>query len=88
MSEPAAVLTANDKFNIMIAIAGGHGFKGYSCKSGLELWGNFRPCQKGNVLLLIHSKGQVLGEEYTAEGTQVDCLVDATLYQRVMSMLK
>ena len=46
------------------------------------------PYSKGNVLSLIHSKGQVLNEEYTAEGTQVDCLVDATLYQRVISMLK
>ena len=46
------------------------------------------PYDKGNVLSLIHSKGQVLGEEYTAEGTQVDCLVDSTLYQRVVAMLK
>jgi len=46
------------------------------------------PYSKGNVLSLIHSKGQVLKEEYGAEGTQVDCLVDATLYQRVMAMLK
>ena len=46
------------------------------------------PYSKGNVLSLIHSKGQVLSEEYTAEGTQVDCLVDATLYQRVIAMLK
>ena len=46
------------------------------------------PYDKGNVLSLIHNKGQVMGEEYLAEGTKVDCLLDATLYQRVMSMLK
>ena len=46
------------------------------------------PYDKGNVLSLIHSKGQVLNEEYLAEGTKVDCLLDATLYQRVTSMLK
>ena len=46
------------------------------------------PYDKGNVLSLIHNTGQVMGEEYLAEGTKVDCLLDATLYQRVMSMLK
>lgn len=46
------------------------------------------PYDKGNVLSLIHSKGQVLAQEYTSEGTKLDCLVDATLYQRLMAMLK
>jgi len=46
------------------------------------------PYSKGNVLSLIHSKGQVINEEYTAEGTKVNCLVDSTLYQRVVAMLK
>ena len=46
------------------------------------------PYSKGNVLSLIHSQGQVLGEEYEAEGTKVDCMMDAALYQRVLNMLK
>ena len=45
------------------------------------------PYAKGNVLSLIHEKGQVLSEEYTAEGTQVVALLDAALYQRVLNML-
>ena len=46
------------------------------------------PYDKGNVLSLIHGKGQVMAEEYLAEGTKVDCLLDAALYARVLSMLK
>mgnify|MGYP003313610841 CR=1 FL=1 len=46
------------------------------------------PYSKGNVLSLIHNKGQVMAEEYLAEGTKVDCLLDAALYARVLSMLK
>jgi len=46
------------------------------------------PYDKGNVLSLIHNKGQVMAEEYLAEGTKVDCLLDAALYARVLSMLK
>ena len=45
------------------------------------------PYDKGNVLSLIHSKGQVLSEEYTDTGTKVVALLDAALYQRVMGML-
>ena len=46
------------------------------------------PYNKGNVLSLIHSKGQVTGEEYLAEGTKVSCLLDSANYQRVLRMLK
>ena len=46
------------------------------------------PYDKGAVLSLIHSKGQVENEEYLAEGTKVSCLLDAALYQRVLKMLK
>ena len=46
------------------------------------------PYQKGNVLSLIHNKGQVLSEEYEAEGTKVKALLDSANYQRVLSMLK
>ena len=45
------------------------------------------PYARGNVLSLIHEKGQVVSEEYTAEGTQVVALLDAALYQRVLGML-
>ena len=45
------------------------------------------PYDKGGVLSLIHGKGQVVEEEYTAEGTRVVALMDAALYQRVMGML-
>ena len=45
------------------------------------------PYDKGGVLSLIHGKGQVLEEEYTAEGTRVAALMDVALYQRVMNML-
>ena len=45
------------------------------------------PYDKGNVLSLIHGKGQVISEEYLAEGTKVTCLMDAALYQRVLGML-
>ena len=46
------------------------------------------PYAKGGVLSLIHERGQVLGEEYTAEGTRVECMLDAALYQRVTAMLE
>ena len=45
------------------------------------------PYDKGNVLSLIHGKGQVIQEEYTDEGTRVIALLDAALYQRVLAML-
>lgn len=37
---------------------------------------------------MIHNQGQVISEEYEAEGTKVVCLLDSTLYQRVQAMLK
>jgi hypothetical protein len=40
------------------------------------------------VLSLIHSKGQVLSEEYTDTGTKVVALLDAALYQRVMGIMR
>ena len=45
------------------------------------------PYDKGAVLSLIHSKGQVENEEYTATGTKITCLLDAALYQRVLKQL-
>ena len=46
------------------------------------------PYDKGNVLSLIHGKGQVVEEEYLPEGTRVVCLLDAALYQRALGMLQ
>ena len=43
---------------------------------------------RGNVLSLIHEKGQVLSEEYAGDGTHVVALLDAAAYQRVLNMLK
>ena len=45
------------------------------------------PYDRGGALSLIHDKGQVLEEEYLAQGTRVVALMDATLYQRVKNML-
>ena len=41
------------------------------------------PYRLGNLLSLIHEKGQVLEEEYLAEGTRVKCLLDAATEERV-----
>ena len=46
------------------------------------------PYSKGNLLSMIHSSGQVLSEEYLAEGTKVDCLLDMALYQKIINQLK
>lgn len=46
------------------------------------------PYAKGAVLNLLHDQGQVETEEYTETGTNVTCLLDATLYARVKKMLE
>ena len=46
------------------------------------------PYSEGAVLSLIHDGGQVVKEEYTADGTVVECYLDAALCQRVEKMLK
>ena len=46
------------------------------------------PYARGNVLSLIHQQGQILEEEYQAEGVQVKCLLDVGLWARVNGMLK
>lgn len=46
------------------------------------------PYGKGAVLSLIHQKGQIEHEEYTDGGTQVTCMLDAALYQRVLKQLE
>ena len=46
------------------------------------------PYAEGAVLSLIHDGGQVVNEDYTADGTVVECYLDAALCQRVEKMLK
>ena len=46
------------------------------------------PYAKGAALNLLHDQGQVETEEYTETGTNVTCLLDATLYARVKKMLE
>ncbi len=46
------------------------------------------PYDKGAALSLIHSRGQVLREEYLDSGTKVECLLDAALYQKVKKLLE
>lgn len=46
------------------------------------------PYDKGAVLSLVHKYGQVISEEYLAEGTKVVCLLDSAAYQRATSMLE
>ena len=45
------------------------------------------PYAKGNLLNMIHSSGQVLSEEYLDTGTKVDCLIDMSLYQKILNQL-
>ncbi len=46
------------------------------------------PYDKGNVLSMLHSQGQVESEEYLDTGVKVVCLLDATLFARVNKMLE
>ncbi|MBR3927467.1 MAG: GTPase HflX [Clostridia bacterium] len=46
------------------------------------------PYDKGNVLSVLHSQGQVESEEYLENGVKVACLLDATLFARVNKMLE
>ncbi|MBR5986717.1 MAG: GTPase HflX [Clostridia bacterium] len=45
------------------------------------------PYSRGGALNMIHSKGMVDSEEYTAEGTLVKCWLDAVSYARVLKEL-
>ncbi len=46
------------------------------------------PYDKGNVLSILHSQGQVENEEYLDTGVKITCLLDATLFARVNKMLE
>lgn len=46
------------------------------------------PYSQGSILSLIHEKGQIVSEEYGAEGTEIVCMLDGALYQKVEKMMK
>ena len=46
------------------------------------------PYSQGNILSLIHERGQIVSEEYGAEGTEIVCMLDGALYQKVEKMMK
>jgi len=46
------------------------------------------PYAQGNILSLIHERGQIVSEEYGAEGTEIVCMLDGALYQKVEKMMK
>ena len=46
------------------------------------------PYDKGAALSLLHREGQVLEEEYLAEGTRVVAMLDASLHQRALRLMK
>jgi len=41
------------------------------------------PYDKGNLLNVIRDEGKIFSEEYTAEGTLIDALVDNKVYYLV-----
>ena len=45
------------------------------------------PYSQGSILSLIHDKGQIVSEEYGAEGTEITCMLDGALYQKVEKLL-
>ena len=46
------------------------------------------PYDKGAALSLLHREGQVLEEEYLVEGTRVVAMLDASLHQRALKLMK
>ncbi len=46
------------------------------------------PYAQGSILSLLHEKGQIVSEEYGAEGTEVICMLDGPLYQKIEKMMK
>ena len=46
------------------------------------------PYAQGSILSMIHEKGQIVSEEYGAEGTEVVCMLDGALYQKIEKMMK
>lgn len=46
------------------------------------------PYSQGNILSLVHEKGQILSEEYGAEGTEIVCMLDGPLYQKIAKIMQ
>ncbi len=46
------------------------------------------PYEKGAALNLLHKEGQILEEEYLAEGTRVVAMLDGALHQRALKLMK
>ena len=46
------------------------------------------PYDRGAALSLLHREGQVLEEEYLAEGTRVVAMLDGALHQRALKLMK
>ncbi len=45
------------------------------------------PYDKGGLLSIVHEQGQILSQEYEAQGTRLECILDAALYQRLAKQL-
>jgi len=46
------------------------------------------PYDRGAALSLLHREGQILEEEYLAEGTRVVAMLDGALHQRALKLMK
>jgi len=46
------------------------------------------PYDKGAALSLLHKEGQILEEEYLPEGTRVVAMLDGSLHQRALKLMK
>ena len=45
------------------------------------------PYSKGGLLSMVHDQGQILSQEYDEQGTRIECVLDAALYQRLAKQL-
>ena len=45
------------------------------------------PYSKGGLLSMVHDQGQILSQEYDDQGTRIECVLDAALYQRLAKQL-
>lgn len=79
---------------VMISAAGGYGLDNLKNAISEHIAAMRHPVEmlipydKGNVLSLLHSQGQVESEEYLENGVKVVCLLDSTLFARVNKMLE
>lgn len=46
------------------------------------------PYSQGSILSLVHEKGQIISEEYGAEGTEIVCMLDGPLYQKIEKIMQ